>query len=242
MTIKAMILAAGRGERMRPLTDTTPKPLLDIAGKSLIEYRIEALVDAGIRHIVINVSYQAERLIEALGDGKRYGATIEYSVESERLETGGGIVNALPLLSDCFIIVNSDIWTDFDFSSLLQQALKLNSEESPNSALAHLVLVDNPPYHSEGDLELKNGLICKKRQGKRENSVTSLTYSGIAIYKKAFFLNAPLEAFRVTKLWDEPIALGQMTGEYHTGQWRDIGVPERLEALREALAKRTVLA
>ncbi|ALB23634.1 Glucose-1-phosphate thymidylyltransferase [Piscirickettsia salmonis] len=236
MTIKAMILAAGRGERMRPLTDTLPKPLLDVAGKCLIEYRIEALVQAGIRDIVINASYQAERLIEVIGDGQRYGASIEYSVEEERLETGGGITQALPLLSDCFIVVNSDIWTDFDFSYLLQRAHTLDSDPALQAILAHFVLVKNPDHHPGGDLELENGLVCGKARG------IALTYSGMGIYKKALFTTAKIEAFRVTELWADPIVNKQITGEHYLGQWRDIGTPERLELLRQDLVTRATCA
>jgi MurNAc alpha-1-phosphate uridylyltransferase len=214
-----MILAAGRGERMRPLTDHTPKPLLPVAGKPLIVWHIERLAHAGFREIVINHAHLGEQIEALLGDGHAWGARIRYSAEPPgALETAGGIANALPLLGDeTFLVVNGDIFCDWDFSRA-RHALAGN-------ALAHLVLVDNPPQHPVGDFTLAGGKVGS-------GDTARLTFSGIGIYRPELF--AGIERGRPAKLaplLHEAIAAGRIAGEYHTGRWTDVGTPERLAAL-----------
>ncbi|HEY5734862.1 MAG TPA: nucleotidyltransferase family protein [Gammaproteobacteria bacterium] len=213
--MKAMILAAGRGERMRPLTDTTPKPLLKINDKSLIEYHIESLNRAGVYQLVINTGWLGEQIKAFLGDGSRYGATIEYSIEPQTaFETGGGIFHALSRLSDPFIVVNGDIWTDYDFSVLKLQPQKL----------AHLVLVDNPPQHPAGDFAIVDGLACSEGEQK-------LTFSGIGCYRKALFKGQEPGSFPLAPILKRFMSMGEVTAEYYTGMWNDIGTPERLQQI-----------
>jgi MurNAc alpha-1-phosphate uridylyltransferase len=220
--MKAMILAAGRGERMRPLTDNTPKPLLMAGGKRLIEYHIEALAAAGIRELVINHAHLGEQIEQALGSGKRYGVTIQYSAEGQgrALETGGGIYKALPLLGDePFIVVNGDVWTDYRFDSLLPREV----------ALAHLVLVNNPPHNPNGDFYLQaNHKVASEGSPK-------LTFSGIGIYHPQLFAACQSGAFPLAPLLRTAMAEGRVSGEHYHGQWQDIGTPERLQALDQAL-------
>lgn len=210
--MKAMILAAGKGERMRPLTLHTPKPLLPVAGKALIEYHIAALAAAGITELVINHAWLGQQIEAALGDGSRYGVCITYSPESEPLETGGGIFRALPLLGDePFVLVNGDVWTDYDFSRL---AL-------PPGRLAHLVLVDNPGHHPEGDFALEQAQV-------RIDGKSRLTYSGIAVLHPQLFAGCAAGAFRLAPLLREAMAHGQVSGEHYAGHWLDVGTVERL--------------
>lgn len=211
-----MILAAGRGERMRPLTDLTPKPLLPVAGKPLIVWHLERLARAGWREIVINHAHLGDQIEALLGDGDAWGVAIRYSPEPPgALETAGGIVHALPLLGDDpFLVVNGDIFCDWDFS-----------RARIGAALAHLVLVDNPPQHPDGDFTLENGKV-----GTGETA--RLTFSGIGLYRPTLF--AGIERGRPAKLAPllrEAIAAGRITGEKHTGRWEDVGTPERLAAL-----------
>ena len=195
--MKAMILAAGRGERMRPLTDTTPKPLLRVGGKALIEYHIEALVAAGIDELVINHAHLGAQIEAYLGDGSRYGASIIYSAEGTALETGGGIFKVLPLLGEGpFIVTNADVWSDFDYAHLRQRAVDH----------AHLVLVDNPAHHPHGDFTLKQGQIVEQA-GER------LTFSGIGIYRAALFAGCVAGAFKLAPLLREAIHAGRVSGE-----------------------------
>lgn len=218
--MKAMILAAGRGERMRPLSDDTPKPLLEVHGKPLIAYHLHALAKAGVREVVINVSYLAEKIRRALGDGSEYGLKIQYSFEAEALETGGGIYQALPLLGDApFIIVNGDIWTDYPLQQLPHQL----------SNLAHLVLVDNPGFKTHGDLGLENGQVTLV-----ENP--PYTYSGIAVFHPDLFKNASAGKFPLLQIFKPAIAAKQISGEHYGGVWVDIGTPERYQALSENFA------
>ncbi len=225
--MKAMILAAGRGERMRPLSDTTPKPLLPVAGEPLIAWQIHRLVRAGIAEIVINVSHMGAMIEAVLGDGAQYGARLAYSHEGEALETAGGIAYALPLLSDePFLVVNADIFSDFDYSRLALAAASLSRE----AVLAHLVLVDNPPHHPAGDFCLN------------QHRITALggprfTFSGIGLYHPALF-DALVrgEKFQLAALLRSPIADGRVSGEHYTGRWFDVGTPERLAALERRLA------
>lgn len=215
-----MILAAGRGERLRPITDKMPKPLLTVGGKSLIEYHLSALVRAGIQEVIINYARLGEQFKNTLGHGERYGITIVYSPEGEHpLETGGGILNALPLLGDAaFIVINGDVWTQYPLQQL------------PNNpkGLAHLVMVDNPPHHPEGDFALNNGMLHNQGTNK-------FTYSGIGVYCAELFANQTPGAFPLLPLLLNAIQAGQISGEYYSGPWWDIGTSERLRALDKHL-------
>lgn len=221
--MQAIILAAGRGERMRPLTDTTPKPLLKAGGKSLIEYHINALRAAGITDLVINHAHLGEQIEQALGDGARYQVHIQYSRESTAMETGGGIYQALTLLGDGpFLVVNGDIWTDYSFQDLPQ---------IDPSVLAHLVLVDNPGHHGQGDFVLGS-------EGKLHYAgMPRKTYSGIGIYTPGFFAGCTPGKFPLLPLLKRTMDQGQVTGEYYRGGWIDVGTPQRLAELDVFLRK-----
>lgn len=220
--MKAMILAAGRGERMRPLTDYLPKPLLCVAGKPLIEFHIERLRDIGIREIVINHAWLGQKIVDALGDGGKWGVHIEYSAESHALETLGGIVKALPLLGhEPFYVVNGDIYCDFDLRQLhLREAV-----------LADVVLVPNPMHHPDGDFAL---------QGAYLHNDLSLrwTFAGMALYAPAFFDGVAQGKSPLAPLLREHIAKRCVTGHLYQGLWRDIGTPERLRELDSELQQR----
>ena len=218
--MKAILLAAGRGERMRPLTDTLPKPLLRVGGRTLIAWHLAALARAGVREVVINLSWLGERLRAALGDGRQFGVRISWSEEGPvPLETGGGIFRAVPLLGPGpFLVVNSDIWTDIDFGRL--------SLES--GAHAHLVLVANPPHHPRGDFALEGDVIIN-RDGER------FTYSGVGLYHPEFFHNCTAGRFPLLPLLNRAIAAGLARGEVHRGEWCDVGTPERLASLEQRL-------
>ena len=214
--MKAMILAAGRGERMRPLTDTTPKPLLKVGGKMLIEYHLEKLKAANIIDVVINHAWLGEQIEQHLGDGSRYGLNIQYSAEGEALETAGGIVNALPQLGNKpFLVINGDIFCDYDISTLM----------APISGLAHLILVDNPEHNPQGDFALTDsGEVNQVGDNK-------LTFSGIGIYHPDLFKD-----MEKGKRALAPVLRGAMdnhfvTGSHYQGLWHDIGTPERLSEL-----------
>jgi MurNAc alpha-1-phosphate uridylyltransferase len=224
--MKAMILAAGRGERMRPLTDATPKPLLEAAGKPIIVWTIEALARAGYSEIVINVSHLGEQIEAALQDGRRWDVSIRYSREAEPLETAGGIATALPLLGpEPFIVVNGDIYTDFDFEALRGFG---GGAEAP---LAHLVMVDNPAHHPAGDFSLQGGRIADG--GER------YTFSGVGAYRPELFEPvAPHTRAQLAALLRPQIKAGRVSGEHHSGRWSDIGTPERLRALEAELTER----
>ena len=219
--MKAMILAAGLGTRMRPLTDHTPKPLLKAGGKPLIVWHIERLRAAGFSELVINHAWLGEQLEQALGDGADFGVRITWSREGTPLETAGGIRRALPLLGDGpFLVVNGDIWVDLDFAHLRQ----------PPKGLAHLVLVDNPAHHPNGDFQLGS-------DGKvRDNGAHRLTFSGIGVYQPGLFESLAEGEARLAPLLREAMARDQVTGEHFTGQWWDIGTPERLSELDQRLA------
>ncbi len=221
--MKAMILAAGKGERLRPLTDHTPKPLLQVGQFRLIEYLIQSLVKAGVSEIVINHAHLGEQFEPALGNGSRYDTKITYSPEAiGGLETAGGIINALSLLGkQPFLVVNGDIWTDYPFEQLTTLNLKQNT-------LAHLILVDNPPHHPEGDFSLHNGLMQNGGEG-------CLTYSGIGIYHPDFFAAQAVSRLPLRPLLNKAMAKQQVTGEAYSGKWFDIGTVERLTALAEQL-------
>lgn len=218
-----MILAAGRGERLRPLTDTTPKPLLMVAGKPLIQWHIEALVRAGLTSIVVNHAWLGEQIEAALGDGRRYGARIVYAREGEQaLETGGGIFNALPLLDDApFLVINGDILTDFDFRTLPTRP----------EGLAHLVLVPNPPHHPRGDFYLTGNTVLDESTHNSER----LTFSGIGVYDPELFDACTPGVFPLAPLLRKAMAKDRVTGERYTGRWIDVGTHERLREADEAL-------
>ncbi|UQI30672.1 nucleotidyltransferase family protein [Pseudomonas bijieensis] len=221
--MKAMILAAGKGERMRPLTLTTPKPLIRVGGIPLIEYHLRALARAGFTEIVINHAWLGQQIEDHLGDGSRFGVSIRFSPEGEPLETGGGIFRALPLLGDeAFVVVNGDIWTDYDFSALRR----------PLKGLAHLVLVDNPEHHPDGDFILADG---KVHDG--QTPADNLTYSGIAVLHPRLFDGCTGGAFKLAPLLRAAMAEGRVSGEHLKGHWVDVGTHERLaqvETLIEA--------
>jgi len=215
--MRAMILAAGRGERLRPLTDEVPKPLVDIAGKSLIEYHLEALAAAGFREIVINQGHLGDQLPLALGDGSRWGIHIHWSDEQpEALETGGGVHKALPLLGSApFLVINGDVLVDYRFASL--RAVKCD--------WAHLVMVPNPDHNPEGDFALTGARI-------REHGDSKLTFSGLAVYHPRLFEGCRPGKFSVVPLLRSAMESHLVTGEIFQGGWNDIGTLERLEAAR----------
>jgi N-acetyl-alpha-D-muramate 1-phosphate uridylyltransferase len=219
--MRAMILAAGRGNRMRPLTDHTPKPLLPAGGKPLILHHIERLAAAGLRDIVINHAHLGDRIEAVLGDGADLGVSIRYSAEEQALETGGGIFKALPLLgSDPFLVVNGDIWTDAPFAGL---ALG-------DGDLAHLVLVANPPHNPVGDFALHEGRV-------REDGGRKFTFSGVGLYSPALFAGCTAGAFPLAPLLRDGMAQGRVGGRLHRGHWYDIGTPERLAELDQMLTQ-----
>jgi MurNAc alpha-1-phosphate uridylyltransferase len=224
--MKAMILAAGRGERMRPATDRVPKPLLPLAGKPLIVWLLDRLVQAGITEIVVNVSHLGTLIEDALGDGAAFGAHIAYSREAEALETAGGIAGALPLLGDApFLAVNGDVYTDFNFDRLRARADELSATEM----LAYLVLVDNPPHHPSGDFSLDDGFVA-------HHGPVRLTFSGIGVYHPQLFAPVARGAkHQLATLLREPIAARKVKGEHYGGSWIDVGTPERLAGLRRLL-------
>ena len=219
--MKAMILAAGRGERMRPLTDHIPKPLLKVGGKSLIVWHLERLAKAGFKEVVINHAHLGEQIEQALGDGSVWGLNVQYSPETSALETAGGIANALPLFGDApFLVVNGDVFTEVDFG-----ALQL---VSPN--LAHLVMVDNPPQHPDGDFVVDSGKVTNQGNHK-------LTFSGIGIYHPALFVDVERgQAAKLAPLLRSAMIKGLVTGEHYQGVWHDIGTPERLSFLDKQLS------
>ena len=223
--MKAMILAAGLGNRMRPLTLHTPKPLLEVGGKPLIVWHIEKLQKIGVTEIVINTAWLGEKLANALGDGSQFGVKILWSHEGEGLETAGGIINALPLLGDePFILVNGDVWTTMDFASLLDVQLGVQQ--------AHLVLVENPPQHLKGDFILSNGLAYTFEQ---EQLGEALTYSGIAVLHPRMFVGLENGKRPLAPLLKQAMQQQQVSAEKLQGIWVDVGTPERLEQLDQQI-------
>lgn len=219
--MKAMILAAGLGNRMRPLTLHTPKPLLEVGGNPLIVWHIEKLQKVGVTEIVINTAWLGEKLANALGDGSQFGVKILWSHEGEGLETAGGIINALPLLGDePFILVNGDVWTTMDFASLLD--VQLGEQQ------AHLVLVENPPQHLKGDFILSNGLAYTFEQ---EQSGEALTYSGIAVLHPRMFAGLENGKRPLAPLLKQAMQQQQVLAEKMQAVWVDVGTPERLQQL-----------
>ena len=219
--MNVMILAAGRGERMRPLSDRVPKPLLEVGGRALVEHQLLALARAGFKRAVINVHHLGEQIIERLGDGGRYGIEIVYSREAALLGTAGGIRNALPLLGDApFAVTNADIFSDYDFARL---------QRLPADTLGHLVMVDNPPWHAEGDFGMgADGMLTL--EGDRK-----LTYACISVHAPAFFGGDDVGPQSMRALWDAAIARGLLTGEHFRGGWWNIGTPDQLADLRSML-------
>jgi len=219
--MKAMILAAGRGERLRPLTDETPKPLLKVAGKSLIEYHLQNLAGAGFKDIIINTAWLAEKIHQQLGNGEHYGVSISYSDEGKALETAGGIINALPLLgNEPFLVVNGDIWCDFNFSSLPELKPEMQS---------HLILVNNPEHNPDGDFSLHNGLI-------KNTGESMYTFSGIGLYRPEFFAGQPTGPLPLAPIIRNKCHHDLVSGELFSGRWTDVGSVERLHDLEQQLA------
>ena len=222
--MQVMLLAAGVGERMRPLTDHTPKPLLAVGGMPLLEHHIRRLAEAGLTEMVINVSHLAQQIMDYCGDGSRWGVSIAYSPEPEPLETAGGIINAMPLLGNLpFMVVNGDVWTDYPFAQMAAVDL------SNNGCDAHLVLVDNPPQHPLGDFSLNGqGLLEIK-----EPTAMGHTYAGLGLYSPTFFAGAAAGKLAMRPLLDKAIPQGLVCGEYYGGEWADVGTPQRLKDLDE---------
>ena len=232
--MKALVFAAGLGERMRPLTDHTPKPLLQAGGKPLIAWHLEKLAAMGVEDVVVNTSWLAQRFPEVLGDGSRWGLRLHYSYEGPTpLETGGGMLHALPLLGDApFLAINGDIWSDFDFARLPRE---------PRGDV-HLVLVDNPQHHPGGDFALRDD------NGVDSDGAVKLTFSGIGVYRPALLADwrdtvagnpGTPPRFKLAPLLRMAMARGTASGEHHRGQWTDVGTPARLQALDAQLRATT---
>ncbi len=240
-----MILAAGRGERMRPLTDHTPKPLLEVGGKPLIVWHIEKLVNAGITELVINHAHLGVQIEAALGDGSRFGAQIQYSPETRALETAGGIANALPFLCPLhagggaidgapFAVINGDIYCNYDFALLHEHAALLHA----NGDAAHLVLVNNPEHHPNGDFLLQAERVIPTDDQRLASNGSRLTFSGIGIYDPGLFSHIPRGSVApLAPLLRAQIALGKISGEHYAGLWVDVGTPQRLLELDLQLRK-----
>jgi MurNAc alpha-1-phosphate uridylyltransferase len=236
--MRAMILAAGLGSRMRPLTDNCPKPLLPVAGKPLIVYHIENLVALGITDIVINHAYLGHMIEKTLGDGAQFGCCIHYSPEQEALETGGGIYNALPLLQESllsetllepFLLVNGDVWLDWD-KIILPAEIK---------GLCHLWLVENPEHNPAGDFVLtQTGAVLDKIKSNKETEGECYTFSGISLLTPALFKNAQTGAFPLAPLLRQAMSSDEASGELYTGAWIDVGTPERLQQVEELVRRK----
>ena len=223
--MKAMILAAGRGERMRPLTDVLPKPLLTVAGKPLIVYHLEKLSALGIQEVVINIAYLGDKIRHALGDGSQWGVSIVYSEEPEPLETAGALVHALPLLGEApFLLINGDVWTDMDFSVLINEQL--------HASVASLIFVDNPAHNTQGDF-------CLSPDGRVESksSHPQYTFSGLALIDPKMIDLYPhkKQKFPLRDVFNFYIQQQQLQGKYYSGEWCDVGTPERLAELERAV-------
>ncbi|WP_339619111.1 MULTISPECIES: N-acetylmuramate alpha-1-phosphate uridylyltransferase MurU [unclassified Marinimicrobium] len=224
-----MILAAGLGKRMRPLTDHTPKPLLAVGGKPLLQYHLEALAQAGVREVIINTAYLAEKIEQFAGDGNRFGLAIHYSREPEPLETGGAIYRALPLLGEApFLLINGDVWTDFPLPTLTEPIL-------PDSALGRLLLVPNPTFHPRGDFSLSASRVGLATDAER------YTFAGVSLLRPALVARYPerRSVFPLLEALRPAIEAGQLEGRVHHGQWSDVGTPERLSQLEQQLQSTT---
>ena len=220
--MKAMVLAAGRGERLRPLTDTLPKPLVAVGGRPLIVWQLERLARAGVREVVINLSWLGAQLRAALGSGAAFGLTLHYSEEGPvPLETGGGIVHALPLLGpQPFLVVSADVWSEIDYAKL----------RLARGALAQLLLVPNPPHHPRGDFALAGELVT-------EDGAERFTYANVGLYTPEFFAGCPAGRFPLIEPLRRAIAARRVHGQLYRGPWHDVGTRERLEALNASLAR-----
>lgn len=235
--MKAMILAAGRGERMRPLTDHTPKPLLKVGGKPLIAWHLERLADAGFKEVVINHAHLGAQIENVLGNGAQWGLSIQYSPEKVALETAGGIANALDLLTEKgtknqpFLVVNGDIYTEIDFKSIALQANIYGLSGGAKNVHAHLVLVDNPPQHPNGDFAVLNGMLINA--GK-----PMLTFSGVGVYHPDLFAEVVKgQPAKLAPLLRKAIENKAATAQYYQGVWHDIGTPARLKSIDENLLR-----
>ena len=253
--LAAMILAAGRGERMRPLTDHTPKPLLQVGGKPLLQWHLEALSQAGFESVMINVAHLGAQIEQFVGDGSRWNLQVRFSQEPQgALETAGGIALARPWAgADChapdslFFVINADIWTDWPRA----QAFEIAQQMRGSHALAHIVLVDNPPHHPQGDFELHADGSPRPLTGPRDDDSViarsaqrdvaihpSLTFSGIGIYRPALFQDIkPGQRAALAPLLRQAMATGQCTASHYRGKWSDIGTPERLNEINSAMSE-----
>ena len=221
--MKAMVLAAGRGERLMPLTASTPKPLVEVGGETLLGRHLRRLAAAGVGTAVVNVSHLADKIMAYVGDGARYGLRVQWSREAEPLETAGGVAQARALLGEePFLLVNADVWCDYEFALLRGQAL--------GRRLSHLVLVPNPPQHAAGDFTLERGTVGN-------GPPPRYTYAGIALLSPRLVDSvAPGSKAQLAPLWRAAAERGEVSGELHEGRWSDVGTPERLEQLRARLA------
>ncbi|MDD3762309.1 MAG: nucleotidyltransferase family protein [Nevskiales bacterium] len=226
MSVRVMVLAAGRGERMRPLTDRVPKPMLEVNGRPLIDHHLWALADAGVEDVVVNLGWCGDVLRRHLGDGRRYGLRLRYSEEGwPALETGGGIHRALPLLGAApFIVVNGDVYSDLPMQRLVERARSMAMSD-----LAHLVLVPNPPHHPSGDFAMHGARVAAT------DGLAKLTFSGLSVLRPELFADAQAGAFPLAPLLRAAILQGRVSAERHDGCWSDVGTPERLAALNERL-------
>lgn len=233
MTVGAMIMAAGRGERMRPLSNHTPKPLLQAGGKPLITWQVEALARAGFADIVVNVSTHAGQIMAALGNGAAFGVHIRYSQEASPLENAGGVATALPLLPPGpVLIVAADVWTAFDYAQLRERAIRMTRK--PALPRVHLLLVPNPPYHPQGDFALRDGMVI-------ESTAPRLTYASIGLHDTALFRHLPPHVpAAMLPLWRAWIAQGIVSAERFDGAWANVGTPADLASLDTALRAGTL--
>ena len=237
--MKVMLLAAGRGERMRPLTDHTPKPLLEVGGKPLIMWHIERLARAGLTNLIINHAHLGEQIVRALGDGRQLSVSIQYSNEIIALETAGGIANAMHLLGEApFAVINADIYCEYDVAQLPARAAALGN----SGDMAHLVLVNNPEHNPKGDFHLHGSRLTPPPSTPNPQSPilnpqsSALTFSGIGIYKPALFAHIPRGTVApLAPLLRAQIAAGKVSGEHYTGLWVDVGTPQRLQQLDNTL-------
>jgi N-acetyl-alpha-D-muramate 1-phosphate uridylyltransferase len=227
--MKAMILASGRGERMRPLSDATPKPLLEAGGKPLIVWQIERLVAAGFTELVINIAHRAELIVERLGDGSRFGCAIRYSREPEPLEVAGGIATALPLLGEGIVlIVSGDLYTEYDYTTLRTRAAAMSADAAPPHL--HMVMVPNPAYHAAGDFGLTEGRLVL-------DGAARWTYGNIALYRTTLFAELPRgEKLQMLPLYRDWISRGWASGELYSGFWANVGTADDLTRLDRALS------